>query len=665
MDSVSGDLHYSGMTKAFLLSRALRRRTIIAGYPSGDKRLAFTQLEGLTGLSARDEWDFKFLGVTNQPFIKADYPHHEGIWGWEDEGDQVILIVSDIQRVMVQYHDILWDIGYAQTFEEAYERIENLYKEEEVDVEHQNPPVEDFLVWRDLRVFDEIHWYSWFIDFYMENGLMRDIFNHEKTVRAQWMLATMPHYFTKHETRFGRFVEEGQVVEDDFAPMCQTLAETCYPVLIIDPEKLIDPLYGPTEARKMAELINGTEGFEDWMIEEEAWECIWNELITERKGIKTFLDRVTLDYESYQFSFELKNEMHNELQRLISKYEVQTDQVAQDLVNILRKHRDRLGVTEPMPSIDYERLLSYHLEFPPFFPHQKEFISDDDFYVNSHAKYLNIDAQTVESIIDRRRKWFEEEMRKKRKRVIQMKYFDATNWSSLPAGDQPVPYKIDTTYSINYNNNAGEFATSERSENVAASFEGRVWVDNVIEYLCVESNNGSKVYVDGVLAIDNDGLLHSTQRKCVYVKSGNKADFRSGAMLHVYVEYLNSGGNSHLVMEWGTTRDNDLTFRTIPPRSWASVEDVERFRQLIRQNELLEEDLRTLKETDFMGPTTRKEYNYRKAKAEREAAANNTNKKNNSNDKHLRKRAYNFKKFDEILKEKKANQLKIARDLFE
>lgn len=54
------------------------KKSIIAGYPSGDKRLAFTQLEGLTGLSARDEWDFKFLGVTNQPFIKANYPHHEG-----------------------------------------------------------------------------------------------------------------------------------------------------------------------------------------------------------------------------------------------------------------------------------------------------------------------------------------------------------------------------------------------------------------------------------------------------------------------------------------------------------------------------------------------------------------------------------------------------------
>ena len=61
-------------------------KTIIAGYPSGDKRLTFLQLEALTGLSARDEWDFMYLGTTNQPFIKANYPHHEGIWGWGDLG---------------------------------------------------------------------------------------------------------------------------------------------------------------------------------------------------------------------------------------------------------------------------------------------------------------------------------------------------------------------------------------------------------------------------------------------------------------------------------------------------------------------------------------------------------------------------------------------------
>ena len=58
-------------------------KTIIAGYPSGDKRLVFVQMEALTGWAAKDEWDFQYLGMSNNPFIKANYPHHEGIWGWE------------------------------------------------------------------------------------------------------------------------------------------------------------------------------------------------------------------------------------------------------------------------------------------------------------------------------------------------------------------------------------------------------------------------------------------------------------------------------------------------------------------------------------------------------------------------------------------------------
>ena len=41
----------------------------------------------------------------------ANYPHHEGIWGWEDAADQVVMMIRNIRRSMVDYHDILWDIG--------------------------------------------------------------------------------------------------------------------------------------------------------------------------------------------------------------------------------------------------------------------------------------------------------------------------------------------------------------------------------------------------------------------------------------------------------------------------------------------------------------------------------------------------------------------------
>lgn len=57
-------------------------KTLVAGYPSGDKRMAYLQMEALAGLPAKDEWDFAYQGQSNHPFIKANYPHHEGIWGW-------------------------------------------------------------------------------------------------------------------------------------------------------------------------------------------------------------------------------------------------------------------------------------------------------------------------------------------------------------------------------------------------------------------------------------------------------------------------------------------------------------------------------------------------------------------------------------------------------
>ena len=53
---------------------------------------------------------------------------------------------------MEEYHDILYDLGYAQTGEEATMNLENLYG--------TRPPLEAFYEWRDLRVIDEILWYG-------------------------------------------------------------------------------------------------------------------------------------------------------------------------------------------------------------------------------------------------------------------------------------------------------------------------------------------------------------------------------------------------------------------------------------------------------------------------------------------------------------------------
>lgn len=114
--------------------------------------MVFIQMESLTGWPAKDEWDFEYLGDSNHPFIKANYPHHEGIWGWGTNADQVVLVVKNIRKSMVEYHDILWDIGYAKTWADAMVNKDTIYGE--------RPPLDDFHQWRDLRVMDEISWYG-------------------------------------------------------------------------------------------------------------------------------------------------------------------------------------------------------------------------------------------------------------------------------------------------------------------------------------------------------------------------------------------------------------------------------------------------------------------------------------------------------------------------
>eukprot|EP00986_Skeletonema_menzelii_P013972 scaffold8686_cov122-Skeletonema_menzelii.AAC.2 len=221
--------------------------TVIAGFPSGDKRMIFVQMEALTGWPAKDEWDFEHLGMSNHPFIKANYPHHEGVWGWGDVADQVVMMVRNIRRSMVEYHDILWDIGYAKTWEDASLFLDNLYSE--------RPPLTDFLAWRDERVMDEVHWYGWFIDYYMEGGLLRDIFTHKTTTKEHWDMLMMPTVYTRAELDYDLVVGADTVVTDAYDPNCATVTEGCEPVAVISAENLRDYTRGPAETTLIANVF--------------------------------------------------------------------------------------------------------------------------------------------------------------------------------------------------------------------------------------------------------------------------------------------------------------------------------------------------------------------------------------------------------------------------
>lgn len=288
-------------------------KTLVVGYPSGDKRVTYLQMEALTGWSAKDEWDLFQKGLTNEPFIKSNYPHHEGVWGWEDAADQVVLVIRNIRTAMIHYHDILWDLAYPQNYKDAQKHIEDLYG--------SSPPESDFVKWRDAHIVEEIHWYGWFIDYWMEGGLMRDPHTHNITTKEHWDIITLQsnRYSKKdhsHETIVG-----DEEVTMTYDPHClHDFAEGCKPVAIISAERLINPETGPTETHKIAMALHGKRGIGDYVINKDAWDCIWEELIVNKKGLRTFLDRDGDSEKQFNFSAEILTLMLEEVDRLIEKY---------------------------------------------------------------------------------------------------------------------------------------------------------------------------------------------------------------------------------------------------------------------------------------------------------------------------------------------------------
>jgi len=403
-------------------------KTLIAGFPSCDKRMTFIQMEALTGWAAVDEWDLYQVGYTNNPFIKSNYPHHEGIWSWGSQADQVVMVVRNIRRTMVEYHDILWDIATAKN--SGVSDVEVLYK--------YAPPMSSFFTWRDARVMDEIDWYGWFIDYWMEGGLQRDIYNHQLTTPEAWPLApggrdkdndpppappSPPVVIEQDTSCFDNSVWHPSLVQNNtcdntleypeewnnltesgnetllFASafeccqytfpngtcttvdICPTLAPTpnptpaptpqptakptqplasydpqctsgritngCTPVAVVSAEKLRDFTDGPAETTRIANVLMKDPRISQYMISQEAWNCIWTELIQNGKGIRTVTSREGWNEADYNFSGPMLQKMINELDRLITKYSSpswNTQANANRLVELLVEHRGLIQI---------------------------------------------------------------------------------------------------------------------------------------------------------------------------------------------------------------------------------------------------------------------------------------------------------------------------------
>ena len=104
---------------------------------------------------------------------------------------------------------------------------------------------------------------------------------------------------------------------------------------------------------------------------------------------------------------------------------------------------------------------------------------------------------------------------------VDVKYYYVDGWNSLPSAglSSLTPYATDTTTYINYPSTFGTFAGSGRAQNVAALFQSYLYVDQVVKTICITSDDGSKLFLNDVLKINNDGI-HAATRVCSNVSSG-------------------------------------------------------------------------------------------------------------------------------------------------
>lgn len=129
---------------------------------------------------------------------------------------------------------------------------------------------------------------------------------------------------------------------------------------------------------------------------------------------------------------------------------------------------------------------------------------------------------------------------------VEVKYF-AQGLNSIPSAGLDAtytPYKTAKMNSINIPFTLGEFASSGRTDWVAASFTS--WLQFPVSgtyQLCTTSDDGSMLKVDGVYFVDNNGS-HGTRQIC------SSAYYEANIIKSIVAEYFDAGGGSTMIVSW-------------------------------------------------------------------------------------------------------------------
>ena len=151
---------------------------------------------------------------------------------------------------------------------------------------------------------------------------MRDIFTHKITTPEHWNMLMIPGGYKREELDYDLVVGPDTVVTPSYDPHCVNgdVTDGCEPVDVISAEKLRDYTEGPAETARIANVLLNDARTGQYVIAQEAWDCIWEELIQNGKGARTVFDRPGFVEEDYNFSAEMLQEMIREQNRLVTKY---------------------------------------------------------------------------------------------------------------------------------------------------------------------------------------------------------------------------------------------------------------------------------------------------------------------------------------------------------
>ena len=176
---------------------------------------------------------------------------------------------------------------------------------------------------------------------------MRDIFTHKITTPEHWNMLMIPGGYKREELDYDLVVGPDTVVTPSYDPHCvnRDVTDGCEPVDVISAEKLRDYTEGPAETARIANVLLNDARTGQYVIAQEAWGCIWEELIQNGKGARTVFDRPGFVEEDYNFSAEMLQEMIREQNRLVTKYsgsEWDGNDNADRIVQLIVEHRAKV-----------------------------------------------------------------------------------------------------------------------------------------------------------------------------------------------------------------------------------------------------------------------------------------------------------------------------------